>query len=170
MNRKNQNKRREFLNNDCPTVALALMGVTMLESCSSGGGDDDVIGGGGNNGGGNNGGGNNNNSGYTKSGNNVVISLNNSNFNTLQSNGWFNLYQEKILILKISSTSYRCFTGSCPHQGTHTAWSYNGSSSEFVCGQHGNSYKTDCSSAGVGGVLKCYESSLNGNSLTVTKS
>lgn len=171
MNRKNQNKRREFLNNVCPTVALAFMGVTMLESCSSGGGDDDVVGGGGgNNGGGNNGGGNNNNSGYTKSGNNVVISLNHSNFNNLHSNGWFNLFQEKILLLKISSTSYRSFTGSCPHQGTHTAWSYNGSSSEFVCGQHGNSYKTDCSSAGVGGVLKCYESSLNGNSLTVTKS
>ena len=166
MNRKNQNKRREFLNNVCPTVALAFMGVTMLESCSSGGGDDDVVGGGG----GNNGGGNNNNSGYTKSGNNVVISLNHSNFNNLHSNGWFNLFQEKILLLKISSTSYRSFTGSCPHQGTHTAWSYNGSSSEFVCGQHGNSYKTDCSSAGVGGVLKCYESSLSGNSLTVTKS
>ena len=170
MNRKNQNKRREFLNNVCPTVALAFMGVTMLESCSSGG-DDDVVGGGGNNnGGGNNGGGNNNNSGYTKNGNNVVISLNHSNFNNLHSNGWFNLYQEKILIIKISSTSYKAFTGSCPHQGTHTAWSYNGSSNEFVCGLHGNSYKTDCSSAGVGGVLKCYESSLNGNSLTVTKS
>ena len=100
----------------------------------------------------------------------MVISLNHSNFNNLHSNGWFNLFQEKILLLKISSTSYRAFTGSCPHQGTHTAWSYNGSSSEFVCGQHGNSYKTDCSSAGVGGVLKCYESSLSGNSLTVTKS
>jgi hypothetical protein len=170
MNRKNQNKRREFLNNVCPTVALAFMGVTMLESCSSDGGGDDVIGGGGNNGGGNNGGGNNNNSGYTKSGNNIVINLSHSNFNNLHSNGWFNLYQEKILIIKISSTTYNAFTGSCPHQGTHTAWSYNGSSNEFVCGQHGNSYKTDCSSAGVGGVLKCYESSLSGNSLTVTKS
>ena len=169
MNRKNQNKRREFLSNVCPTVALAFMGVTVLQACSSGS-DDDVNGGGGNNGGGNNGGGNNNNSGYTKSGNNVVINLNHSSFSNLHSNGWFNLYQEKILILKISSTSYRAFTGSCPHQGTHTAWSYNGSSSEFVCGQHGNSYKTDCSSAGVGGVLKCYDSSLNGNSLTVTKS
>ena len=148
MNRKNQNKRREFLSNVCPTVALAFMGVTVLQACSSGG-DDDVDGGSGNNGGGNN-----NNSGYTKSGNNVVINLNHSNFSNLHSNGWFNLYQEKILLLKISSTSYRAFTGSCPHQGTHTAWSYNGSSSEFVCGQHGNSYKTDCSSAGVGGVLK----------------
>ena len=111
MNRKNQNKRREFLSNVCPTVALAFMGVTVLQACSSGG-DDDVDGGGGNNGGGNNGGGNNNNSGYTKSGNNVVINLNHSNFSNLHSNGWFNLYQEKILLLKISSTSYRAFTGS----------------------------------------------------------
>ena len=99
MNRKNQNKRREFLSNVCPTVALAFMGVTVLQACSSGG-DDDVDGGGGNNGGGNNGGGNNNNSGYTKSGNNVVINLNHSNFSNLHSNGWFNLYQEKILLLK----------------------------------------------------------------------
>ena len=58
MNRKNQNKRREFLNNVCPTVAMAFLGVSLLESCSSGG-DDSDINGGGNNGGGNNGGGNN---------------------------------------------------------------------------------------------------------------
>ena len=163
MNRKNQNKRREFLNNVCPTVALAFMGVTMLQACSSGGDDTDMGGGGNNNGGGND-------LGYTKSGNNVTINLNHSNFSKLHSDGWFNLYQEKILILKISSTSYRAFTGSCPHDGTHTAWSYNGSSGEFTCGQHDNSYKNDCTTAGVGGVLKCYSSSLNGNSLTVTKS
>ena len=163
MNRKNQNKRREFLNNVCPTVALAFMGVTMLQACSSGGDDTDMGGGGNNNGGGND-------LGYTKSGNNVTINLNHSNFSKLHSDGWFNLYQEKILILKISSTSYRAFTGSCPHDGAHTAWSYNGSSGEFNCGQHDNSYKNDCTTAGVGGVLKCYSSSLNGNSLTVTKS
>ena len=40
MNRKNQNKRREFLNNVCPTVAMAFLGVSLLESCSSG--DDDI--------------------------------------------------------------------------------------------------------------------------------
>ena len=163
MNRKNQNKRREFLNNVCPTVALAFMGVTMLQACSSGDDDPDMGGGGNNNGGGND-------LGYTKSGNNVTINLNHSNFSKLHSDGWFNLYQEKILILKISSTSYRAFTGSCPHDGAHTAWSYNGSSGEFNCGQHDNSYKNDCTTAGVGGVLKCYSSSLNGNSLTVTKS
>ena len=171
MNRKNQNKRREFLNNVCPTVAMAFLGVSILESCSSG--DGDVDNGGGNNGGGNNGGGNNGggtDNGYTKNGNDVTINLNHSNFSKLKNDGWQNFYQEKILLLKISSSSYRAFTGSCPHQGVHTAWSYNGSSSEFVCGQHGNSYKTDCQTAGTGGVLKCYTTSLNGTSLKVTKS
>ena len=128
MNRKNQNKRREFLNNVCPTVAMAFLGVSLLESCSSGDGDVD------------NGGGTDN--GYTKNGNDVTINLNHSNFSKLKNDGWQNFYQEKILLLKISSSSYRAFTGTCPHQGVHTAWSYNGSSSEFVCGQHGNSYKT----------------------------
>ena len=50
------NKRREFLKNVCPTVALAFFGVTMLEACSSGGEDDST------NTGGNNNGGNSNNS------------------------------------------------------------------------------------------------------------
>ena len=45
MNRKNQNKRREFLNNVCPTVAMAFLGVSLLESCSSGDGDVDNGGG-----------------------------------------------------------------------------------------------------------------------------
>ena len=39
-----KNKRREFLKNVCPTVALAFFGVTMLEACSSGG-EDEMIGG-----------------------------------------------------------------------------------------------------------------------------
>ena len=166
MNRKNQNKRREFLNNVCPTVAMAFLGVSLLESCSSG--DDDSDKWGGNNGGGNNGGGTDN--GYTKNGNDVTINLNHSNFSKLKNDGWQNFYQEKILLLKISSNFIQ---GICRHlsaQGTHTAWSYNGSSSEFVCGQHGNSYKTDCQTAGTGGVLKCYTTSLSGTSLKVTKS
>ena len=170
MNRKNQNKRREFLNNVCPTVALAFMGVTMLQACSSGDDDTDMGGGGNNNGGGND-------LGYTKSGVNVTINLNHSNFSKLHSDGWFNLYQEKILILKISSTSYRAFEGSCPHNGVHTAWSFNSSTNEFRCGQHSNDYKTDCSTPAAqpnsnaeSGSLKCFSTSLSGTSLTITKS
>ena len=73
MNRKNQNKRREFLNNVCPTVALAFMGVTLLEACSSGGDDSDIGGGSNNGGGGNNNGGND--TGYTKNGNDILSIL-----------------------------------------------------------------------------------------------
>ena len=43
--KNSKNKRRDFLMNVCPTVAMAFLGITVLESCSSG--DDDVdIGGG----------------------------------------------------------------------------------------------------------------------------
>ena len=54
-----KNKRREFLTNVCPSVALAFMGVTMLEACSSGG-DESNIGNNGNSGG-------NTDNGYTVS-------------------------------------------------------------------------------------------------------
>ena len=173
MNRKNQNKRREFLNNVCPTIALAFMGVTMLQACSSGDDDSDITGGGNNDN--NNGGGSD--TGYTKSGNNITMNLNHSNFAKLNSDNWFNLYQEKVLILKISSSSYRAFEGRCPHQGVSTAWSFNSSNNEFRCGQHDSDFKADCSTPAAqpntgarSGSLKCFSTSLNGNSLTITKS
>ena len=133
-----KNKRREFLTNVCPTVALAFVGVTMLEACSSGG--EDTIDPG--NGGGNNNN-NNNNNGYTLSGNTVVINLNHSAFSTLNSNGWMNFTAQKMLLLKIDSSTYRAFTNSCPHQGVRTNWTYNSSQDKFKCGQHNNSYPTD---------------------------
>ena len=162
MKRKNQNKRREFLNNVCPTVALAFMGVTVLEACSSGGDDGDIAGGGG----GSNNNGGSSNLGYTKSGNNVTINLNHSNFNKLHSDGWFNLFQEKILLLKISSSSYRAFTGSCPHQGTLHGHTMDHQVNLYVVNME---IATDCTSSGVGGVLKC-SSSLSGNNLLLQSS
>ena len=75
-----------------------------------------------------------------------------------------------MLILKLSSSSYKAFDGRCPHAGTHTAWSYNSSNNRFRCGQHGNSYDTDCVTPGNGGVLTCYNTSLSGSSLVVTTS
>ena len=114
---------------------------------------------------------------YTKSGNNITMNLNHSNFAKLNSDGWFNLYQEKVLILKISSSSYRAFEGRCPHQGVSTAWSFNSSNNEFRCGQHDSDFKADCSTPAAqpntgarSGSLKCFSTSLNGNSLTITKS
>ena len=157
-----KNKRREFLTNVCPTVALAFVGVTMLEACSSGG--EDTIDPG-------NGGGNNNPNGYTVSGNTVVIDLNHSAFSTLNSNGWMNFTAQKMLLLKIDSSTYRAFTNSCPHQGVRTNWTYNSSQDKFKCGQHNNSYPTDCTTSGTaGGALKCFTTSYSGGKLTVTAS
>ena len=160
-----KNKRREFLKNVCPSVALAFFGVTMLEACSSGGDDNQVPSGGGG------GGGNNNDKGYTVSGNTVVITLSNSNFSSLNSNGWMNFGAEAMLILKIDASTYRAFTNSCPHQGNSSQWSYNTSEDRFVCGAHNNSYPTDCSTSGTaGGPLKCYTTTLNDGKLTISKS
>ena len=168
-----KNKRREFLKNVCPTVALAFFGVTMLEACSSGGDESSTnSGGNNNNGGGNNnsGGGNNNTSGYSVSGSTVSITLSNSNFSKLQNDGWMNFTAQNMLLLKIDASTYRAFTNACPHAGFRDKWSYNSSADKFVCSQHNNSYPTDCTTNGsAGGPLNCYTTSLNGGVLSVTK-
>lgn len=165
--KNSENKRRDFLMNVCPTVAMAFLGISVLESCSSG--DDDTdMGGNGSNGSGNGSTAN----GYTKSGNVISIDLNHSNFSSLQSNNWINFTAQNILILKIDSTNYRAFDNQCPHQGNR-GWSY--SNGNFVCSRHGNSYKSDCStpsasgnSGATSGSLKCYSTSLSGSTLKVT--
>ena len=160
-----KNKRREFLKNVCPTVALAFFGVTMLEACSSGGDESPA-----NSGGNNNNGGNNNTSGYSVSGSTVSITLSNSNFVKLQNDGWMNFTAQNMLLLKIDASTYRAFTNACPHEGVRTQWSYNTSADKFVCGQHNNSYPADCTTNGsVGGVLKCYTTSLKDGILSVTR-
>ena len=172
MSEKEKNKRREFLNHVCPAVAMAFLGVPAIQSCSSG--DDDTDMGSGNNNGGNTGG--NTDAGYTKSGNTITIDLNNSNFSDLQSNSWKQFTAEKLLILKISSTSYRIMDGRCPHNGIHTAWSYNSSNGQFTCGQHSKSFKSDCATPSAqpnsnhpgGGSLKCYTSTVSGSNLVIT--
>ena len=161
-----KNKRREFLKNVCPTVALAFFGVTMLEACSSGGDESPANSGGSNNSGGNN----NNTSGYSVSGSTVSITLNNSNFSKLQNDGWMNFTAQNMLLLKIDASTYRAFTNACPHQGTRTMWSYNTSDDTFLCGNHQGVYPTDCTTNGSnGGPLKCYTTSLKDGILSVTR-
>jgi nitrite reductase/ring-hydroxylating ferredoxin subunit len=160
-----KNKRREFLKNVCPTVALAFFGVTMLEACSSGGDESPA-----NSGGNNNNGGNNNTSGYSVSGSTVSITLSNSNFVKLQNDGWMNFTAQNMLLLKIDASTYRAFTNACPHQGTRTMWSYNTSDDTFKCGNHQGVYPTDCTTNGSnGGPLKCYTTSLKDGVLSVTR-
>ena len=138
----------------------------MLEACSSGGDESPANSGGSNNSGGNN----NNTSGYSVSGSTVSITLNNSNFSKLQNDGWMNFTAQNMLLLKIDASTYRAFTNACPHQGVRTQWSYNTSADKFVCGQHNNSYPTDCTTSGTaGGPLNCYTTSLKDGFLFVTK-
>ena len=169
MKKTKNNNRRDFLMNVCPTVAMAFLGITVLDSCSSG--DDDSDYGNGSNNNNNNGSGNSTGTGYTVSGSTITIDLNHAMFSTLQSNNWINFTAQNMLILKISSTSYRAFTNACPHQGQRNAWVYE--NNRFKCssagGGHNNSYATDCQTAGNGGKLQCYTTSLNDSTLTVTK-
>ena len=171
MSEKEKNKRREFLNHVCPAVAMAFIGIPAVQSCSSGDDDSDLgIG----NSGGNTGG--NTDVGYTKSGNTITVDLNNSNFSDLQSNNWKQFGAEKLLILKISSTSYKVFEGRCPHSGSHLAWSYNSSNGQFRCGTHSKSFKSDCATPAAqpnsnhqgGGSLKCYTATVSGSDLVIT--
>jgi len=153
------NKRRKFLKNVCPSVALAFFGVTMLEACSSEG-EDSLS----------NEDGGHSNTGYTVNGNTIVIDLNHSSFSSLNSNGWFNFKSQAMLLLKIDSSTYRAFTNVCPHEGTNSQWSYNTSEDKFVCGAHGNSFPTDCTTGGsCCGTLACYSVSYSNGKLTVTK-
>ena len=143
----------------CPTVALAMFGVSLIEACSKGdddsysGSSDTVI------------------TGVTVTGNVVSIDLDDTSFSILQSRGWMNFTQQNMLLLKLSDTSYRAFTNSCPHAGSRNAWSYNNNQERFVCSSHSNSYPSDCTTPGTtDDVLECYETNLMGSTLSVTKS
>ena len=82
-----------------------------------------------------------------------------------------NFTQQNMLLLKLSDTSYRAFTNSCPHAGSRNAWSYNNNQERFVCSSHSNSYPSDCTTPGTtDDVLECYETNLMGSTLSVTKS
>ena len=156
----NRYKRREFLENVCPNVALAMFGLTLIEACSKGddedgysGGSDSAI------------------TGVTVQGNVVSIDLDDPSFSILQSRGWMNFTQQNMLILKLSDTNYRAFTNSCPHQGTRNAWSYDNNQERFVCSSHNNSYPSDCTTPGTtDDVLECYETNVMGSTLSITKS
>ena len=152
--------RRKFVKDVCPSIALAALGITAFNACSKG--DDDS---------GIKTSSNDTMTGYTVNGNTVSIDLDDTSFSVLQSRGWMNFTQQRMLLLKLSNTSYRAFTNSCPHAGSRNAWSYNDNQERFVCSSHSNSYPSDCTTPGTtDDVLECYDTSLSGSTLTVTKS
>ena len=159
--------RRHFLKEVCPTVAFAFFGLSFLEACSSG--DDDVATTNPNTGSGT---GTGADSGYTKDGNTYTIDLTNSNFSAIGNvGGWMNGNNIGIgaLLLRISETEISGYTNKCPHLGRRDSWSsYNSTTGKFNCTAHGNSYADDCTTPGNGGVLKCFNTNISGDTLTLT--
>ena len=149
-----KNNRRDFLKTACAPVVFSMFGISMLEACSSS--DDDGYG------------------TSTPAGNNdgdgmvtdssVTIDLSDTSFSNLtEIGGWMNYSSNNMLLLRVSDSEIRAFTNVCPHQGSNNQWSH--SDSKFVCANHGRSFSDDCSSA-----LTCFDTSIDGNILTVTVS
>lgn len=164
-------KRRDFLKEVCPTVAFAFFGVSFLEACSSG--DDDVEttnpgnGSGSGSGSGSGTGSGSAGTGFTVSGNTYTIDLTHSNFSDLATVGnWKNGKSLGIpaLFLRISATTLQAYTNVCPFHQRNNEWVLE-SANTFRCNHEQNRFSTDCNNSTS---LKCYTSSLSGDTLTVT--
>ena len=124
------------------------MGVPLIEACSK---NDDSLE-------------NSTNLGAASLNKTLIINLGNSKFNSLSSiGGWMNYKEENLLLIRISEDNIRAFDNACPHQGFRNGWSFD--ENIFTCSQHGNSFENSCSDGG----LKCYETSLKDNILTVKR-
>lgn len=135
-----KNQRRDFLKTACAPVALALLGIPLTNACSKETDEGDLF-----------------NEGP------LEIDLSQSQFQDLQTvNGWVNYQAKKLLLLRVSNNEILAFNNACPHQGNRNGWSLKGN--QFVCSFHGREYNANCNSA-----LRCYNTSLSGNILTVSR-
>ena len=141
--------RRDFLKTACKPVVLATLGIPIIEACSS---EDDTpsrisL--------------SETQSNVNSSRGELEINLDDDRFKDLkQIGGWLNFTSENILLVRISDDEIRVFDNACPHQGARNRWSFDGSN--FICSNHNNSYSATCS-----GSLKCYETTIDENILTV---
>lgn len=149
--------RRSFLKDVCPTVAFAFFGLSFLEACDSG--DEDGVTSPPDNGSGTD-------KGYSISGNTYTIDLNHSNFNALANVGdWMNGRSIGIaaLFLRISTTKIQAYTNVCKYHGRNNNWALENSGT-FKCTHQNNTFSTDCDDTNA---LECYESNLDGDTLTI---
>jgi len=127
---------------------LAALGIPVLEACST---EDDASA-------------DNNNSNISSTvtpSEPLIIDISDNDFESIQAvGGWLNYTSKNILLVRISESEVRVFDNRCPHQGNRDKWSYDGST--FECGYHNNTFSDSCS-----GSLVCYDSSLEGNTLTI---
>ena len=141
--------RREFLKTACKPVVLATLGIPIIEACSSEDDSQEIIRI------------NENQSGQITSRGELEINLDDDRFKDLkQIGGWLNFTSENILLVRISDDEIRVFDNACPHQGARNRWSFDGSN--FTCSNHGRSFSASCT-----GSLRCYDTSIDENILTV---
>tara|TARA_B100000287_G_scaffold419379_1_gene457520 strand:- start:706 stop:1149 length:444 start_codon:yes stop_codon:yes gene_type:complete len=141
--------RRDFLKTACKPVVLATLGIPIIEACSS---EDDTpsrisL--------------SETQSNVNSSRGELEINLDDDRFKDLkQIGGWLNFTSENILLVRISDDEIRVFDNACPHQGARNRWSFDGSN--FTCSNHGRSFSASCT-----GSLRCYDTSIDENILTV---
>lgn len=141
--------RREFLKTACKPVVLATLGIPVIEACSSEDDSQEIIRT------------NENQPGQITSRGELEINLDDDRFKDLkQIGGWLNFTSENILLVRISDDEIRVFDNACPHQGARNRWSFDGSN--FTCSNHGRSFSASCT-----GSLRCYDTSIDENILTV---
>ena len=141
--------RREFLKTACKPVVLATLGIPIIEACSSEDDSQEIIRI------------NENQPGQITSRGELEINLDDDRFKDLkQIGGWLNFTSENILLVRISDDEIRVFDNACPHQGARNRWSFDGSN--FTCSNHGRSFSASCT-----GSLRCYDTSIDENILTV---
>ena len=145
--------RRNFLKTACKPIVLATLGIPIIEACSTE--EDSTVTAP------TNSTPTDNSSSQASSSSELEINLDDNRFSSLKEvGGWLNFTSENILLVRISDSEIRAFDNACPHQGTRNRWSFDGSN--FTCARHGNSFSASCS-----GSLKCFDTSLDGNILTV---
>ena len=92
----------------------------------------------------------------------IVIDLTATEFKDLENiGGWMNYTAKNLLLVRVSETSIRVFNNACTHEGVRNRWSFDGS--KFLCSEHNRSYSNTCN-----GSLICYNSILEGNTLTIS--
>ena len=141
--------RRDFLKTACKPIVLATLGIPILEACSSEDDTQEIIKI------------SENQPLQIPSRSELEINLDDDRFKDLkQIGGWLNFTSENILLVRISDDEIRVFDNACPHQGARNRWSFDGSN--FTCSNHGRSFSASCT-----GSLRCYETSIAENILTV---
>ena len=141
--------RRDFLKTACKPIVLATLGIPILEACSSEDDTQEIIKI------------SENQPVQIPSRSELEINLDDDRFKDLkQIGGWLNFTSENILLVRISDDEIRVFDNACPHQGARNRWSFDGSN--FTCSNHGRSFSASCT-----GSLRCYETSIAENILTV---